>query len=71
MSIMRCECDRYIDTDFDCEGVWEHNGTRFWCDECVQKSIDSGETAETDACMASFQKQSPEEYAEIIAGYHQ
>jgi hypothetical protein len=67
VSVMRCECDRYIDTDFDCEGVWEDGGQhRYWCGLCVESAIESGETAETNEVLAAFQRQSPTEYAEVI-----
>lgn len=68
MSVMRCECDRYIDTDFDCEGVWEDGGQhRYWCGVCVERAIEGGEVAETNPTLAALRKQDPAEYAELIA----
>ena len=43
MSVMRCsECDRFIDTDFDVEGLWgidgeTPNGEDFICGSCCDR----------------------------------
>ncbi len=66
MSVMVCTgCDRYVDTDFDCEGVWENSSPfRFWCERCVENR--AADPKPGDACLAAFKEQDPSGYAELV-----
>lgn len=65
MSMMTCtKCGAYVDTD-DGTGVFEDKGTRFWCEDCLQKAVEEMEPG--CPILAAYSKQSPEEYAELLA----
>ena len=57
MSVMCCDkCDRYIDTDFDVEGVWideygnpsNKNPDRLVCSSCCEKHFTAEQMEEYD-----------------------
>lgn len=66
MSIMVCTgCDRYVDTDFDVEGVWEDRGVGFWCAHCLEGAVSNPQ--DNERIMEALKHQDPTTYAEVMA----
>lgn len=64
MSVMVCNgCGSFIDTD-DCEGVWEHKGTRFWCERCTEAAM--ADPAANTTIMENLKHQDPDAYQMAI-----
>jgi len=65
MSMMRCQCDRIVDTDYDVEGLFEDASPfRFWCSRCVEDAVKNDDKE----LLAALQKQEPETYKEMTDG---
>lgn len=60
--MVRCECDRMVDTDYDVEGLFEDTKPwRFWCASCIENAVKS----DNKALLVALKAQEPDRYKEL------